>query len=76
MEKSEEILKVLQEIRDAQREHLEDYQRVATQSVALQEDAVARQKFITDLYKKVLVVGGIVVVVLLGLILYLMRFFF
>ncbi|MBT8400461.1 MAG: hypothetical protein KJO98_08295 [Rhodothermia bacterium] len=76
MDHSEEILKVLQEIRDSQREHHEEYRRVAGQSVALQEDAVARQKFITNLYKKVLVAGGILVVILLVLILYLMRFFF
>ena len=83
MDRSDEILKVLTEIRDAQREHLAEYRaylaeyrEITGRSVGLQEDAVARQKYATDLYKKVLVAGGILVVILLSLVAYLSRFFF
>lgn len=50
MEESEK-LKLLTEIRDAQREHLAEYRRVAEESLALQKQAVARQEQIAKLYR-------------------------
>ena len=44
MEQEEEIRRLLQEIRDAQREHLAEYRRVAERSLEIQERAVARQE--------------------------------
>ncbi len=40
----EEIRQLLQDIRDAQREHLAEYRRVAERSSELQQRAVARQE--------------------------------
>ena len=76
MNDSNEILSVLVEIRDLQREHLEEYRRVASKSVQLQEDSVGRQKQATDLYKRALAGGTVLVVILVALILYLIRFLF
>jgi cytochrome c-type biogenesis protein CcmH/NrfG len=64
--------KLLQEIRDAQREHLAEYRRVAQQSLELQQRAVARQEQIGRIYKGVLLVGGVLVAVLLSLLLYIL----
>jgi len=68
MEESDQ-LKLLTEIRDAQREHLAEYRKVTQESLALQKQAVARQEQIGKLYRRVLVVGG-------GLILFILIFLF
>jgi hypothetical protein len=44
LEPSHEIERSLTEIRDLQREHLEEYKRVTDQALKLQADAVARQR--------------------------------
>ncbi len=64
--------KLLEEIRDAQREHLAEYRRVTQQSLELQQRAVARQEQVSHIYKRVVLLGGILVAVLLGLLLYLL----
>jgi cytochrome c-type biogenesis protein CcmH/NrfG len=64
--------KLLEEIRDAQREHLAEYRRVTRQSLELQERQVARQEQVSRVYKGVVLLGGVVVVLLLGLLLYLL----
>lgn len=65
MDSSDDIKRLLTEIRDAQREHLAEYRRVAEHSVALQERAVARQEQVSRIYKRVLVVSGLLVLALL-----------
>jgi len=49
------------EIRDAQREHLAEYRRVAERSPELQQGAVARQEQISRFARRVFLVGGIFV---------------
>ena len=73
MEPDERTHRLLEEIRDAQREHLAEYRRVTQQSLELQQRAVARQEQFARIYKKVLLVGGVLVAGLLGLLLYLVR---
>jgi len=58
MQSSDEVVRLLTEIRDTGREHLAEYRRVAARSVALQEQ-------MSRIYKRVLLVCGIVVVVIL-----------
>lgn len=70
MESSNELRHLLQEIRDVQREHLAEYRRVAQQSLDMQSRAVARQEQLSRLYKGILVAGGILVVGIVVVILY------
>jgi CHASE3 domain sensor protein len=58
-------LNLLTEIRDAQREHLAEYRKVAQESLALQKQAVARQEQIGKLYRRVIVAGGVLILLLL-----------
>ena len=68
----EEIRQLLQDIRDAQREHLAEYRRVAERSLELQQRAVARQEQIGRLSRRLVLVGGILVAALLTLLVYLL----
>ena len=72
MEADDLTHKLLEEIRDAQREHLAEYRRVTQQSLDLQQRAVARQEQVSRIYKRVVLLGGILVAVLLSLLLYLL----
>ena len=56
---------LLEEIRDAQREHLAEYRRVTQLSLELQKQAVLRQELMAGLYRRVLAVGGIMALALL-----------
>jgi hypothetical protein len=64
--------KLLEEIRDAQREQLAEYRRVTQLSLELQQRAVARQEQVSLLYRRIALLGGVLVVVLVGLLLYLL----
>jgi CHASE3 domain sensor protein len=68
----EQTHKLLQEIRDGQREHLAEYRRVTQQSLELQESAFARQQQVVAVYKRILLVGAVLVAALLGLLVYLL----
>jgi hypothetical protein len=72
MEADDETHTLLKDIRDAQREHLAEYRRVTQQSLDLQQRAYARQEQFSLIYKRVLALGGVMVTVLLGLLLYLL----
>lgn len=72
MEGGDEIRQLLRDIRDAQREHLAEYRRVAERSLELQQRAVARQEQISRVSRRVLLVGGILVAALLALLVYLL----
>jgi len=63
---------LLQEIRDTQREHLAEYRRVTRQSLELQQRAVARQEQIGAIYRRVALVGALLVSALLVLLAYLL----
>ena len=64
--------KLLEEIRDAQREHLAEYRSVTRQSLDLQKQAVTRQEQLGTMYRRVIAVGGVVSLVLLGLLVFLL----
>jgi CHASE3 domain sensor protein len=69
---NDEIGRLLQEIRDTQREHLAEYRRVTERSLELQQRAVTRQEQFGHLYRRILVVGGGMVAILLVLLLYIL----
>ena len=72
MEPDDETRKLLEEIRDAQREHLAEYRRVTQLSLELQQRAVARQEQVSQIYKRIVLLGGVLMAMLLGLLLYLL----
>ena len=72
MEPDDLTHKLLEEIRDAQREHLAEYRRVTQVSLDLQQRAVGRQQELGRLYKRIVLLGGGLVVLLMGLLLYLL----
>ena len=72
MESGDEIRQLLREIRDAQREHLAEYRRVAERSLDLQQRAVARQEQFGRFSRRLIGVGGILVVALFTLLVYLL----
>jgi ferric-dicitrate binding protein FerR (iron transport regulator) len=72
MEGGDEIRQLLRDIRDAQREHLAEYRRVAERSLELQQRAVARQEQISHLSRRLLLGGGILMAALLTLLVYLL----
>ena len=66
------IARLLQEIREIQRDHLAEYRRVTERSLDLQQRAVARQEQMVQVYRRLLVIGGGLVTILLMLVVYLM----
>ena len=72
MENADEIRKLLQEIRDVEREHLAEYRRVTTLSLELQQRAVARQEQFGRISRLVFLIGGLVAAALLALLVYLL----
>ena len=72
MENADEIRKLLQEIRDVEREHLAEYRRVTTLSLELQQRAVARQEQFGRISRLIFLVGGLLAAVLLALLVYLL----
>jgi hypothetical protein len=72
LERTDDVARLLTEIRDATREHLAEYRRVTERSLALQEKAVARQEQVSRLYVGVLFASGILILGLLGLLAWLL----
>lgn len=72
MDDGDDIRQLLREIRDAQREQLAEYRKVTERSLELQQRAVARQEQIGLLYRRMVLVGGILVAALLALLFYLL----
>ena len=66
MDESSQVQSLLEEIRDLQKEQLAEYREQAARSIQLAEESVARQKAVSDLYKKVVVVSAIVIVALVA----------
>ena len=69
---NEKAYRLLEEIRDLEREHLAEYRRVTQQSLDLQQRAVSRQEEVGRLYRRVVLLGGGLVVLLLVLLGYLL----
>jgi ferric-dicitrate binding protein FerR (iron transport regulator) len=72
MDADERTRLLLEQIRDAQREHLAEYRRVTQQSLELQQRVVARQEQLGALYRRMLLVGAVLVAGLLALLVYLL----
>ena len=72
MEQGEDVRRILTEIRDLEREHLAEYRRVSEEVLNLQRDAVARQALIGSVYRRVVVMGGLLAMALLVLLVYLL----
>jgi len=64
MECDDETRRLLGEIRDAQREQLAEYRRVTERSLELQQRAGTRQEQIGHLYRRLMLVGGVLVAAL------------
>lgn len=72
MDEGEDTRKILSDIRDLEREHLEEYRRISQEVLNLQRNAVERQALIGGVYKRVVAFGGIMVVALLVLLVFLL----
>lgn len=72
MNDDERSVRLLEEIRDATRDHLAEYRRVTQQSLDMQERALARQLEVAALYKRIVRLSGTLVFVLLVLLVYLL----
>ena len=74
MEDQKRIEKLLQEIRDGQRESLDEYKRVTSQSLELQQRAVNRQEQLGKTYRIALLASAALIIGIVGLIVYLLQF--
>ena len=74
MEDQKRIEELLKEIRDAQRQSLEEYKRVTTQSLELQKRAVSRQEQLGKTYRVALIASALLIIGIIGLIFYLLQF--
>ena len=74
MERQDEIIELLREIRNVQQEHLSQYKAVAERSIELQQRAVSRAEKLGKLYRIALSVSAVLVIGIILLIVYLMTF--
>jgi len=65
---------LLTQILDAQRAHLEKYKRVTSQSLDLQRQGLETQSRHVRLYRRVILVGAIIMVGLVAYVVWLTRF--
>jgi len=72
MQNSDEITRILVEIRDAQLEQLAEYRKVTQKSLELQQRAVNRQEQLGRLYRVVVLVGALLIIPLIILLVYLL----
>jgi len=72
MEADDRTQKLLEEIRDVQREHLAEYWRVTQQLLELQQRVVARQEQVGVIYKRIVLIAGVLIAALLTLLVYLL----
>jgi type VI protein secretion system component VasF len=70
MEDSTRIASLLEEIRDLQKTQLEEYTAHAARSVALAEESVDRQRRFGNIYKRVLIVGALLIAALVYFVLW------
>jgi hypothetical protein len=74
MEDQNRVEKLLEEIRDLQREQLEEYKRVTGQSLDMQKRAVDRQEQVAKIYRIALVVSAVVIAGIIALIFYVLQY--
>lgn len=65
MDDAPQVRALLTEIRDLQRQHLDEYRQQAARSLALAEESVARQRAHVRLYRRVIVASAVVIVAML-----------
>jgi len=68
---SDETNKLLTEIRDLQKEHLELYREIAQRSIITQEESVARQAEAVKFYRNIIIASVPLIVFIICLIIYL-----
>lgn len=66
--------KLLEEIRDLQKQSLEEYKRVTAQALDLQQRAVNRQEQLGKTYRVALIASATLVTIIIGLIIYLLQY--
>ena len=74
MDRSDEIIELLKEIRDVQSEHLAEYKAAEQRSIELQQRAVNRAENIGKIYRVALVVSAVLIIGIIILIVYLLTF--
>ncbi len=74
MEASDELRKLLEEIRDVQKEHLALYKQNSERAIRTQEEATDRQKVAVQFYQRVIFMTVPIVVFIIGLIIYLLSY--
>jgi len=74
VESNEQVIELLGEIRDIQREQADQYRRLAEQSIELQQTGIMRYEQFQVLYRRVLVVCVVAVVLLIALLALLLFF--
>jgi type IV secretory pathway TrbD component len=68
----EDTRRLLTEIRDLEREHLAEYRKVSEEALKIQRNALARQELIAGVYRRVVVIGGVMVLALTFFLIYLL----
>jgi|tagenome__1003787_1003787.scaffolds.fasta_scaffold18997938_1 hypothetical protein len=74
MNESNDIIDLLREIRDINREHLADYRAAAKRSIELQQQAVGRAESVSKLYRIALAVSAVLISAIIILVIYLMTY--
>ena len=76
MEHDEDIKRLMRDLYDVQREQLAESRRATERSLALQERAITQQEELRRLYRRLVMVGGSLVVVLLAVFVYLVLVYY
>jgi hypothetical protein len=76
MDSDDEIRQLLRDLRDAQRERLAEDRRMTEHSLELQQRAVAQGERLGLLYRRLVLIGGGLVAVLLGLLIFLVLIYY
>ena len=74
MQESDDIMKVLTEIRDCQREYLEEHKKVTQRSLELQQQAVSRQEQLGKTYRVALIVSAVLIIGIVAVLMYVMSY--
>ena len=75
-DRDEDIRRLVRDLLDAQREQLAESRRVSERSLELQERAILQQEELRRLYRRLVLVGGSLVVVLLAVFVYLVLIYY
>jgi hypothetical protein len=76
MESNDDVRQLLRDIRDAQRDQLDEYRCVTERLVELQQRAVAQQEQASHLYRRLARIGVGLVAVLLALLIFLVLIYY